>query len=210
MLHVQTAVVVAIQQTLSQLKRTAHVDLSELTVEDAFYHDFSRDVQRQLDPQWHRLSSGTKQLSGDLKCQKKLLEYLLRYDAVTLYEYLLAVRRASSQQENPSLWLTLEAADRLFKYAKERVYTCVFRAAARSTTATTPIASAATPARQCGYFCLLTHLASSQVPPARHAGRACACRRRGGAHAAGRVDRARAGAQPEVADLGNGAGRDPR
>lgn len=44
-----------------------------------------------IDPEFHRLSNRTKQLVSDVASIRKLLDYLIRYDAVTFYTHLLSL-----------------------------------------------------------------------------------------------------------------------
>jgi hypothetical protein len=57
----------------------------------------------------------------DLRILRGLLDYMLRYDAVTFLSFLLSIQRAATQQKFPPMWLTVQAADLLFLHAKSRV-----------------------------------------------------------------------------------------
>lgn len=49
--------------------------------------------------------------------------YLTKYDAISFYSILNTVKVVSSQQQRtPTMWLYTEAADRMFKAAKARLY----------------------------------------------------------------------------------------
>ncbi|CAM9440030.1 unnamed protein product [Phaeothamnion confervicola] len=126
------SVVVALHSCLQELKRAApSLDVAELTVENGLFKAFDASIRRQLDPEWHKISPRTKQASEagqlpfDLQTLRKLLDYFTRYDAVTFYSFLTLLRSNSAQMKYPSLWLSTEAADRLFFHAKERVYRVV-------------------------------------------------------------------------------------
>jgi hypothetical protein len=41
---------------------------------------------------------------ADLTTLRKLLDFLLRYDAFSFYSFLLTLKSASAQQTHPSLW----------------------------------------------------------------------------------------------------------
>ncbi|KAL3039513.1 hypothetical protein AAZX31_01G190800 [Glycine max] len=71
---------------------TNKVDVEDLTVENGLFKSFDEIVRRQLDPIWHTLGKKTKQLVSDLKTLRKLLDYLVRYDAVTYLKYLDTLR----------------------------------------------------------------------------------------------------------------------
>ena len=61
---VQKCILVAMDACLQELKRTTTIDTSELTMEQGIFHAFDKSVRSQLDPDWHRLSPKTKQVSG--------------------------------------------------------------------------------------------------------------------------------------------------
>jgi Na+/proline symporter len=54
-------------------------------IKDGIFSEFDRQIREELEPQWHRISFKTKQLLGDLRTLRKLLQYLTRYDCVTMY-----------------------------------------------------------------------------------------------------------------------------
>ena len=58
----------------------------------------------QLESEWHRVAQRTKQLVTDVAALRKLLDYLVRYDAFAFYYLLLKLQQASSEQVVPSLW----------------------------------------------------------------------------------------------------------
>ena len=45
-------------------------------------------VRRMLDPVWHKVGPRTKQLVSDLATLRRLLTYLLTYDALAFHAYL--------------------------------------------------------------------------------------------------------------------------
>ena len=64
-------------------------------------------------------SPGACQVVNDLRTLRTLADYLLRFDAVTLVQYLDSLRTT----EGPgSLWLFHDAAHTIFEQAKRRVY----------------------------------------------------------------------------------------
>lgn len=98
MLHIQTALLDSMNYVVKELKRInkyvrikskllifqfkntytlelyyLQLDLEELTVENAIAKKFHKQLQSQLDPVWHQLSSTTKQLLSDLKTLRGLL-----------------------------------------------------------------------------------------------------------------------------------------
>lgn len=124
--HIQEALLVALDACLQELKKSSNnqLDTSELTVPNALLKSLDRSIRRQLDPIWHRISTKTKQLVSDLNAIRQLLSHFTRYDAISFYSLLNTHKTISGQQKQHqhSLWLYTEAADRLFKAAKSRIY----------------------------------------------------------------------------------------
>ena len=92
--QIQDAIVEVMRACMSELRRSRHVDTSELTVEAGLHKSFDRVLQRQLDPVWHSVSRKLKQIVYDLRTLRNLATYLLRYDAVTFLRYLETLRVA--------------------------------------------------------------------------------------------------------------------
>jgi DNA excision repair protein ERCC-4 len=102
---IQSSILVAMKTCVSELKKAVpQLDTSFLSLENSLFRNFDMSVRLQLDPEWHRLSARTKQLVTDMGELRKLLEYLLRYDAYTFYSFLLSLRSANAMQSFPSLW----------------------------------------------------------------------------------------------------------
>lgn len=104
---IQSSILVALKSTLEEIKRAApqlSTVVQELTLENALFKGFDFIIRNQLDSEWHHLSLRTKQLVNDLSTLRKLLDYLLRYDAYSFYCFLLSLRSSSSLQSYPSLW----------------------------------------------------------------------------------------------------------
>ena len=117
--QIQDAIVEVMRACMSELRRSRHVDTSELTVEAGLHKSFDRVLQRQLDPVWHSVSRKLKQIVYDLRTLRNLATYLLRYDAVTFLRYLETLRVAEGRE---SVWLYTDAAHTIFEQAKRRVY----------------------------------------------------------------------------------------
>lgn len=124
MTAIQQAVLVAMDGCLKELRRTTTVDAAslELKLDNGIFRSFHTQLRRQLDPEWHTISAKTKQLVADLGGLRHLLDVLLRYDAVTFYQYLLDIQKGNLIQKCPSDWLSSEAANRMFHHAKSRAY----------------------------------------------------------------------------------------
>ncbi|XP_010919790.1 DNA repair endonuclease UVH1 isoform X1 [Elaeis guineensis] len=119
---IQTAVLEAMDACLKELRRTNKVDVEDLTVEKGLFKSFDEIVRRQLDPIWHTIGKKTKQLVSDLKTLRKLLDYLVRYDAVTYLKYLDTLRVSEGVR---SVWIFADSSHRIFELAKKRVYQVV-------------------------------------------------------------------------------------
>ncbi|KAJ1950726.1 DNA repair protein RAD16, partial [Dispira parvispora] len=104
------------------------VDVEEITVENALTRAFDVLLRRQLDPLWHRLSARTKQLVSDIATLRRLVTYLVSYDCVSFYEFLETLMASHAIVPNrygaiiQSPWLLTDAADLLFRFARNRVY----------------------------------------------------------------------------------------
>lgn len=119
MVGIQKAIVEVMDACLKEMRKTNKVDVEDLTVENGLFKSFDEIVRRQLDPIWHTLGKKTKQLVSDLKTLRKLLDYLVRYDAVSYLKYLDTLRVSESFR---SVWIFAESSFKIFDYAKKRVY----------------------------------------------------------------------------------------
>ncbi|KAL6008507.1 DNA repair endonuclease uvh1 [Asimina triloba] len=119
---IQKAVLEAMDACLKELRKTNKVDVEDLTVENGLFKSFDEIVRRQLDPIWHTIGWKTKQLVSDLKTLRKLLDYLVRYDAVTYLKYLDVLRVSEGVR---SVWIFAESSHKIFEFAKKRVYKLV-------------------------------------------------------------------------------------
>ncbi|KAJ1656170.1 DNA repair protein RAD16 [Dispira simplex] len=129
MREIQLAILDCIQLCIAELRRFHRlVDLEEITVENALTRAFDILLRRQLDPLWHRLSARTKQLVSDITTLRRLVTYLVSYDCVSFYEFLETLMASHTTVPNrygaiiQSPWLLTDAADLLFRFARDRVY----------------------------------------------------------------------------------------
>uniref|UniRef100_A0A182T1M7 DNA repair endonuclease XPF n=1 Tax=Anopheles maculatus TaxID=74869 RepID=A0A182T1M7_9DIPT len=97
------------------------VELQEVTVENCVTKKFHKILQAQLDTIWHQLSSQTKLIVADLKVLRSLMISCLYGDAVSFYALLKRYRTTEYALHN-SGWTLLEAAEKVFTIAKERVF----------------------------------------------------------------------------------------
>ncbi|THH30533.1 hypothetical protein EUX98_g3669 [Antrodiella citrinella] len=130
MSEIHGAIVQCMNTTLSELKRSnTSLDLDDLNVDNAYFRSFDVLVRRQLDPVWHKVGPRTKQLVSDLATLRRLLNYLLTYDALAFHAYLetliesSTVNEAGNAKHNQSPWMLTDAAHLMFDYAKRRCYT---------------------------------------------------------------------------------------
>ncbi|KAI8987923.1 hypothetical protein BDF20DRAFT_832807 [Mycotypha africana] len=126
---IQQSLVECMEETLSDLRRnnSSLIDIEEIKVENAFFKSFDQIVRRQLDPIWHRVSTASKQLVGDLKILRQLLTYLTAYDCVSFYSFIETVLAANTPQQDgrqviQSQWLLTDAGNRAVMEARKRVY----------------------------------------------------------------------------------------
>ncbi|KAF9617493.1 hypothetical protein IFM89_036697 [Coptis chinensis] len=119
---IQKAIIEAMDGCLKEIRKTNKVDVEDLTVENGLFKSFDEIVRRQLDPIWHTLGRKTKQLVMDLKTLRKLLDYLVRYDAVTYLKYLDTLRVSEGVR---SVWIFADSSYKIFELAKKRVYQLV-------------------------------------------------------------------------------------
>lgn len=71
---IQQSLVQCMEETLTELKRAnPTVDVGEFQIENSFFKSFDAIIRGQLDPIWHKVSSASKQLVGDLKVLRELL-----------------------------------------------------------------------------------------------------------------------------------------
>ncbi|KAL9242755.1 hypothetical protein vseg_016724 [Gypsophila vaccaria] len=116
---IQKSILEVMDACLKEMRKTNKVDIEDLTVENGLFKSFDDIIRMQLDPIWHTLGKKTKQLVSDLKTLRKLLDYLVRYDAVTYLKYLDSLRVSESFR---SVWIFAESSYKIFEYAKKRVY----------------------------------------------------------------------------------------
>ncbi|KAI4369977.1 hypothetical protein MLD38_018366 [Melastoma candidum] len=119
MVGIQKAILEVMDACLKEMRKTNKVDVEDLTVENGLFKSFDEIVRMQLDPIWHTLGKKTKQLVSDLKTLRKLLDYLVRYDAVSYLKYLDTLRVSESFR---SVWIFAESSYKIFELAKKRVY----------------------------------------------------------------------------------------
>ncbi|KAF8168566.1 hypothetical protein B0H34DRAFT_646899 [Crassisporium funariophilum] len=130
MAEIHHAIIQCMSTTLSELKRSnTTLDLDDFNVENAYFRSFDVVVRRQLDSVWHKVGPKTKQLVNDLGTLRRLLYYLLTYDALQFHAYLETliasntVTTAGGAKQHQSPWMLTDAANVVFQAAKRRCYT---------------------------------------------------------------------------------------
>ncbi|KAG5680775.1 hypothetical protein PVAND_010262 [Polypedilum vanderplanki] len=120
--QIQTNILDIMNFIVKELKRiNPTVDLEEVTVENCVTKRFQKILQTQLDSIWHQLNAKTKLLITDLKILRSLMFSAIYSDSVTFYSTLKNYRGAEYAMHN-SGWTLLDAAERIFKFSKERVF----------------------------------------------------------------------------------------
>ncbi|KAH9846206.1 hypothetical protein C2E23DRAFT_853988 [Lenzites betulinus] len=129
MSEIHHGIVQCMTTTLAELKRAnTQLDLDDLSIDNAYFRSFDMIVRRMLDPVWHKVGPRTKQLVGDLATLRRLLTYLLTYDALAFHAYLETLIAANTatdsgvQRQHQSPWMLTDAAHTIFTYAKRRCY----------------------------------------------------------------------------------------
>ncbi|TFK38811.1 hypothetical protein BDQ12DRAFT_683398 [Crucibulum laeve] len=128
MSNIHHAIIQCMNSTLQELKRSnTTLDLEELSIDNAYFRSFDLIVRKQLDPVWHKVGPKTKQLVGDLGTLRRLLSYLLTYDALAFNAYLESlISSSTSHSGGPKIhhspWMLTDAANVIFQEAKRRCY----------------------------------------------------------------------------------------
>ena len=129
MSEIHGAIVQCMTTTLAELKRAnTMLDLDDLSIDNAYFRSFDMVVRRILDPVWHKVGPRTKQLVSDLATLRRLLGYLLTYDALAFHAYLETLiasnttTESGAARQNQSPWMLTDAANVIFQYAKRRCY----------------------------------------------------------------------------------------
>eukprot|EP01083_Nonionella_stella_P078573 215107_1 len=121
---IQECVMEIIEGLLNELRQTTFISVS-ITVENGLFNDFEYILYVAFKPYWNKLSQKTKGLISDLVNLKRLLLYVVSYDALTFYRHLISMRNASIDKTTnipKSLWLYTDSAEKLFVASKSRVY----------------------------------------------------------------------------------------
>ncbi|KAI1787127.1 hypothetical protein LXA43DRAFT_1064555 [Ganoderma leucocontextum] len=129
MSEIHHAIVQCMTTTLAELKRAnTMLDLDDLSIDNAYFRSFDMIVRRILDPVWHKVGPRTKQLVSDLATLRRLLTYLLTYDALAFHAYLETLiasnttTESGAARQHQSPWMLTDAANVIFQYAKRRCY----------------------------------------------------------------------------------------
>ncbi|KAH9487436.1 DNA repair protein rad16 [Psilocybe cubensis] len=130
MADIHHAIIECMNSTLSELKRSnTNLDLDDFNVQNAYFQSFEVIVRRQLDSVWHKVGPKTKQLVNDLGILRRLLYYLLTYDALQFHSYLevlIAANNATATggtKQHQSPWMLTDAANIIFQSAQRRCFT---------------------------------------------------------------------------------------
>jgi len=128
---IQRCILECLDACLAELKRTTTVDVDLLTLENGLFERFDDLVRRQLESTWDTVRQRTKRVIEDMRVLRKLLQYLLRYDAVSFHTFLDMLRIASAptpgiaaRQAPENEWIRSEAGISLWRASLSRLYRC--------------------------------------------------------------------------------------
>jgi DNA excision repair protein ERCC-4 len=129
MITLQAAIMECVEASIGELKKgNTGLETGEWNMDNAIHVNFDSRVMRQLNPVWHRLHPRTKQIAGDLRTLRSMIEYLVTFDSIKFQQFLDTVRAASqgrpgAMKVHTSPWLYMDAADTIFETSRRRVYT---------------------------------------------------------------------------------------
>lgn len=144
---IQSAILSCLSSCILELKRHNPSLVNEYwDMENIHDKDFVQRIRLILDAQWHRISWTSKQLVHDLATLKDLLKRLLTVDSLSFYQTVqgivdLNVKTLSTgilHTTSMSPWLTLDEADTIISYAKERALAKVKVSKRKESTETAP------------------------------------------------------------------------
>ena len=74
---IQVAIMDCVEISIQELKKgNVGLDMADWNVDNALHGEFDAAVMRQLNPVWHRLHPRTKQIAGDLRLLRQMLQYV--------------------------------------------------------------------------------------------------------------------------------------
>ena len=112
MTAMQQALLAILNKLLKQVQRTNKLDSSELTLQHAFSRHFDAAVKQQLAPIWNTLTHSTHVAVRDMRTVQELLQFLLRFNAVSFLRYLQCLRAAAGPTTE---WMMLSEANTVFQ-----------------------------------------------------------------------------------------------
>ena len=124
--EIQICIAAAVQSCMREIKKATpklQWNTPELSIENCVTSEFDRLVSGQLEHDWHHLAPQTKQLVQDLRTLRTLFQSLIQYDSVSFWKLINTIKTMSASSRYPSLWLLSDAANGIFKGAKDRLYT---------------------------------------------------------------------------------------
>jgi DNA excision repair protein ERCC-4 len=78
MLTIQVAIMECVEASIQELKKgNTGLETGEWNMDNAIHANFDTLVMGQLNPVWHRLHPRTKQIAGDLRTLRSMLQYVL-------------------------------------------------------------------------------------------------------------------------------------
>eukprot|EP00041_Stephanoeca_diplocostata_P030717 m.936897 g.936897 ORF g.936897 m.936897 type:complete len:1006 (-) comp23812_c0_seq12:112-3129(-) len=166
MFKIQQAIGELLHSSLKELKRQRpSLEMEHLSSETALLRDFDHNLSNQLDPVWHILSKGVKQLVKDIRSLRNMIKMLYHYDAVSFFHYLEAMRASSHAFNEHSHFLFLDATDDLYAAAKARVFRDPCARATKKNTSKSAAAASSSPSASGSTSGLPTRVEDVEVNP---------------------------------------------
>jgi DNA excision repair protein ERCC-4 len=119
---IQRCLVVCIDGCIQELKACSAVDADDVHMDWSLFDSLESRLRRAVDARGSRAVAQVRQVVHDIRNLKRLWNQLLQLDAVSFYRSLLGVRQAHQFQARDSPWLMTEAAEEMFRCAKQRVF----------------------------------------------------------------------------------------
>lgn len=125
MKQIEAGLTKSMENCLKELSRSSSILAGEDTsVSEALSHSFDRRISRLLAGSTSTKAT-TRYLLEDIRTLRRLSQQVLKIDAVSFYAALRGVQKAATPRfgrRHVPTWLVADAADSLFRAAKERVY----------------------------------------------------------------------------------------
>ena len=127
MAEVQRAIVACMDVALEEVKQGGHLNVETCTRTAALFDSFEDSVRGQLGggKGGEGVPASVRGALYDMRMLRKLLMYLVRYDAVAFYSFLDMLRTASLAEKRKGDWILADRGGKVITAAKARVYKLV-------------------------------------------------------------------------------------